>query len=182
MDRQKYDSYRVSALEISKIALWKNLIEFYYEAYRKANDRATTRNNRAAYDGGGAHTEQINFVKQQLVSNTPSWTRLMVERKLPERLRPLEELSKNLWWSWTMSAYELFEYIDNALWVKCEKNPIDFLDKLTYSRILALEKDEIFLGKMDAVYAQFEDYMRQKADAEGRRSPISAWSTDCTVR
>ena len=167
MDRQQYDSYRVSALEISKIALWKNLIEFYYEAYRKANDRATTRNNRAAYDGGGAHTEQINFVKQQLVSNTPSWTRLMVERKLPERLRPLEELSKNLWWSWTMSAYELFEYIDNALWVKCEKNPIDFLDKLTYSRILALEKDEIFLGKMDAVYAQFEDYMRQKADAEG---------------
>ena len=167
MDRQQYDSYRVSALEISKIALWKNLIEFYYEAYRKANDRATTRNNRAAYDGGGAHTEQINFVKQQLVSNTPSWTRLMVERKLPERLRPLEELSKNLWWSWTMSAYELFEYIDNALWVKCEKNPIDFLDKLTYSRILALEKDEVFLGKMDAVYAQFEDYMRQKADAEG---------------
>ena len=167
MDRQQYDSYRVSALEISKIALWKNLIEFYYEAYRKANDRATTRNNRAAYDGGGAHTEQINFVKQQLVSNTPSWTRLMVERKLPERLRPLEELSKNLWWSWTMSAYELFEYIDNVLWVKCEKNPIDFLDKLTYSRILALEKDEIFLGKMDAVYAQFEDYMRQKADAEG---------------
>ena len=167
MDRQQYDSYRVSALEISKIALWKNLIEFYYEAYRKANDRATTRNNRAAYDGGGAHTEQINFVKQQLVSNTPSWTRLMVERKLPERLRPLEELSKNLWWSWTMSAYELFEYIDNALWVKCEKNPIDFLDKLTYSRILALEKDEIFLGKMDAVYAQFEDYMRQKDDAEG---------------
>ena len=157
----------MSALEISKIALWKNLIEFYYEAYRKANDRATTRNNRAAYDGGGAHTEQINFVKQQLVSNTPSWTRLMVERKLPERLRPLEELSKNLWWSWTMSAYELFEYIDNALWVKCEKNPIDFLDKLTYSRILALEKDEVFLGKMDAVYAQFEDYMRQKADAEG---------------
>ena len=51
MDRQQYDSYRVSALEISKIALWKNLIEFYYEAYRKANDRATTRNNRAAYDG-----------------------------------------------------------------------------------------------------------------------------------
>lgn len=47
MDRQQYDSYRVSALEISKIALWKNLIEFYYEAYRKANDRATTRNNRA---------------------------------------------------------------------------------------------------------------------------------------
>ena len=143
MDRQQYDSYRVSALEISKIALWKNLIEFYYEAYRKANDRATTRNNRAAYDGGGAHTEQINFVKQQLVSNTPSWTRLMVERKLPERLRPLEELSKNLWWSWTMSAYELFEYIDNALWVKCEKNPIDFLDKLTYSRILALEVPKI---------------------------------------
>ncbi|MDD3107978.1 MAG: alpha-glucan family phosphorylase [Alistipes sp.] len=165
----EYESYRQSAHEISQIALWKNLIAFYDQAYQQAIDHASTRNNRMAYDGGGAHTEQINFVKQQLVSNAPSWRRLMVERLLPERLHPLEELSRNLWWSWTMDAYALFEYIDNKLWVKCEKNPIDFLDKLTYSRILALEKDELFLAKMDAVYATFKAYMAEKSEAQGPR-------------
>ena len=169
MNAAEYDTYRASALEISKIALWENLIEFYYRAYDQALDRMNTRTHRAVYDGGGAFNEQINFVKQQLVPNTPTWRRLMVERKLPERLHPLEELSKNLWWSWTMGAHELFEYIDNDLWIRCEKNPINFLDKLKYPRLLALEKDEIFLGKMDAVHAQFKDYMKEKSHAKGPR-------------
>ena len=169
MNAAEYDTYRASALEISKIALWENLIEFYYRAYDRALDRMNTRTHRAIYDGGGAFNEQINFVKQQLVPNTPTWRRLMVERKLPERLHPLEELSKNLWWSWTMGAHELFEYIDNELWIRCEKNPINFLDKLKYPRLLALEKDEVFLGKMDAVYAQLKDYMKEKSHAKGPR-------------
>lgn len=106
----------------------------------------------------------------------------MVERKLPERLHPLEELSKNLWWSWTMGAHELFEYIDNELWIRCEKNPINFLDKLKYPRLLALEKDEIFLGKMDAVHAQFKDYMKEKSHAKGPRIAYFSMEYDCTVR
>lgn len=81
MNAAEYDTYRASALEISKIALWENLIEFYYRAYDQALDRMNTRTHRAVYDGGGAFNEQINFVKQQLVPNTPTWRRLMVERK-----------------------------------------------------------------------------------------------------
>ena len=165
MDEDEYESFRRSALEISRIALWENLIEFYDRAYAAALARMASRNRESLYRNNSAYDEQINFVRQQLVSDSPSWRRLMVERKLPERLHPLEVLSKNLWWSWTMAAYELFEYIDRPLWVKCEKNPIDFLDKLKYSRLLSLEKDEIFLGKMDAVYARFREYMDEKKEA-----------------
>ena len=164
MPAEEYANYRSSAHDISKIALWENLIEYYYEAYRKAHDRAISRNNRAAYEG--AHNETTSFVKPQ-PTNSPSWTRIMVKRQLPEQLHPLEELSKNLWWCWTLEAYELFEYIDRELWVKCEKNPIDFLDRLTHSRILALEKDELFLGKLDAVYTRFKNYMKEKKHASG---------------
>ena len=172
MSADEYASYRESAHEISKIALWENLIEFYYDAFGKALERMASRSHRIAYDGGGAYNEQITFVKQQLSSNAPSWTRLMVERKLPERLHPLEVLSKNLWWSWTMAVYALWEYIDNELWVSCEKNPIDFLDKLKYSRLLALEKDEVFLERMDAVYTEFREYMKEK---EHRKRPKIAY-------
>lgn len=36
------------------------------------------------------------------VSNTnqPTWHNLVVSNSLPKKLRPLEELSKNLWWVW----------------------------------------------------------------------------------
>ncbi len=167
MTPKEYGHYRNSALNISQIALWDNLIAYYQQAYQTAIEKMTARSNRAPYEGGGAYNEQITFLRQQLVSNQPTWTRLMVERALPERLHPLEEISKNLWWSWTPSAYELWEYIDNELWVRCAKNPIDFLDKLPYSRIKELAEDGVFLGKMDEVYRQFHEYMQAKEHCQG---------------
>ncbi len=152
---------RASALKISEIALWDNLIDYYAEAYNRALESVSYRTNRVTIDGG-AKTEQINFVKQQLESNHPNWVRLMIERDIPERLRPLEELSKNIWWSWTLDAHELFEYIDDDFWRACEKNPIDFLDKLSYKRFKELEADKVFLEKLDTVYAQFRAYMDEK--------------------
>lgn len=83
--------------------LWQNLVVYYWQAYDKALRAAGGRSKRTVYDSG-AHTEQVNFVKQQLVSSRPTWTRLIVEVSLPERLRPLEILSKNLWWSWASGA------------------------------------------------------------------------------
>ena len=167
MSAKKYASYQESAIKTSEIALWENLYAYYAHAYDVALARMTERSSGFKYEGGGDQNEQINFVRQQLVSNRPTWTRLMVERTLPKRLHPLEELSKNLWWSWNSEAYEVWEYINYDLWVACEKNPIDFLDKLHYSRLLELEKDEVFLSKMDATYEKFKTYMAQKKDAKG---------------
>ena len=167
MSAKEYASYQESALKTSEIALWENLYAYYAHAYDVALARMTERSSGFKYEGGGDQNEQINFVRQQLVSNRPTWTRLMVERTLPKRLHPLEELSKNLWWSWNSEAYEVWEYINYDLWVACEKNPIDFLDKLHYSRLLELEKDEVFLSKMDATYEKFKTYMAQKKDAKG---------------
>lgn len=77
----------------------------------------------------------------------------------------MEELSRNLWWSWTLGARDLFEYIDKDLWVEVDRNPIALLDKLPMERLLELEDDAIFLGMLDAVYAQFKEYMNEKPNA-----------------
>jgi len=167
MTPKKYDEFRASAYEISKIALWENLISYYWEAYSKATEYAIIRTNRVPYEGGGMNHEQLNFVKQQLVHQTPNWVRLMVETSLPEKLRPLEILSRNLWWSWTLGAHELFESIDPELWLECSKNPIEFLDRLGYKRTNELAEEKHFLARMDAVYAQFNDYMAEKNEAKG---------------
>ncbi|MCD7970004.1 MAG: alpha-glucan family phosphorylase [Alistipes sp.] len=167
MSEKQYRQARESAFEISKSALWKNLIEHYWKAYSIAIDHAISRTNKVIYEGGGAHYEQINFVRQQLVSNSPTWTRIMIEKSLPERLHPLEVLSRNLWWSWTSGAHELFEYIDPELWQESEKNPIVLLDKLNVSRVRELEADKEFLAKMDSVYSVFTAYMDEKKTAKG---------------
>uniref|UniRef100_UPI004055AE26 alpha-glucan family phosphorylase n=1 Tax=Alistipes sp. TaxID=1872444 RepID=UPI004055AE26 len=157
---------RKSAAAVAKTALWENLFTAYEQAYTEAIEHSIARTNRAILDEGGAQNEQINFVRQQLISERPQWNRLMVEKSLPSRLRPLEELSKNLWWSWTQGARDLFEYIDNELWIKVERNPIALLDRLSMDRLHELENDAHFLGMLDTVYAQFTEYMNEKPDSK----------------
>ena len=165
MDAEAYAEARKGAMEISNTALWKRLIKEYKSAYEEAIDNSVSRTNRVLIDGG-SRAEQINFVRQQLTSNRPSWHRLMVEKGIPARLKALEELSRNLWWCWTVAARDLFESVDPELWVKVDRNPIVLLDKLTSARCEELCNDKEFLARMDAVYKEFTDYMAEKPAPE----------------
>ncbi|MEG1699834.1 MAG: alpha-glucan family phosphorylase [Alistipes sp.] len=160
---KQVEAVRASACEISKTTLWEHLFSAYEQAYSEAIESSIVRSNRAVLDGGAA-TEQINFVRQQLVAEKPNWNRMMVDKTLSKRLHALEELSRNLWWCWTPGARDLFEGIDPTLWAECERNPIAFLDKLSVERMRELEHDAAFLAQMDAVYTQFRDYMNEKPD------------------
>lgn len=166
MEDAEMQAHRQSAQELSLIALWSNLYDNYLNLYAQSVGRAMRRNVRQAADGGASH-EQVNYVKQQLDLETkPNWTRLMIERQMPERLHPLEELTKNLWWSWNDSARHLFESIDKELWAKVDRNPIDMLDRLTWKQLRSLAENHDFTDRMDAVYAQFTEYMSHKAAAD----------------
>ena len=162
LDEKHVSEMRVSAYEISETALWEHLFAAYEQAYSEAVESSVIRTNRAVLDESNARNEQINFVRQQLFAEKPNWNRMMVDKTLPKRLHALEELSRNLWWCWNPGPRDLFEGIDPALWAECERNPIAFLDKLSVERIKGLERDEAFLGQLDAVYAQFRDYMNEK--------------------
>ncbi len=160
---------RKEAGEVAKRALWSKMFKHYIEAYDIAIESCTSRTNRAVLGDGGAYNEQINFVRQQLTPERPTWQRMMIEKTLPKRLHPLEELSRNLWWSWTLGARDLFEYIDKDLWVEVDRNPIAMLDKLPMERLSELENDAPFLEKLDAVYTQFKDYMNEKPDPKATK-------------
>ena len=165
MDAEALAEARESAHEIAATALWKKLFIEYKRAYEEALDNSVNRTNRVLIDGGN-RGEQINFVRQQLASSRPSWHRLMVEKRIPERLKPLEELSRNLWWCWTVAARDLFESVDEALWVAVDRNPIALLDKLSSARCEELCNDADFLKRMDAVYKEFTEYMSEKPAPE----------------
>lgn len=80
---------------------------------------------------------------------------------LPERLFPLMELAKNLWFSWNLEAIDLFRSIDQHLWEETNHNPLALLGRLDQNRIRELQTDDGFLMEMDRIYADFKRYIDQ---------------------
>ncbi len=156
-----------SASDIAATALWSNLFEKYEQAYNTAINNSLNRISKANEaltqvvkdDFVGLTTKETAMAIEQ-----PNWTRLMIEKSLPERLHALEELSRNLWWCWNMDARKLFEGIDPELWASVTGNPIALLDNLSLQRVQELAKDKKFLANMDTVYADFQEYMNEKPD------------------
>ena len=175
LDQEQVKVVRQSAYDLSKKALWEKFYKHYERAYAEALENSTARISTITEDGGN-YTEQINFVRQQLTSNKPSWHRMMVEKRLPSRLSALETISRNLWWSWTQDARDLFESIDPELWNKVDRNPIALLDKLPLERINELENDKEFLVRLDGVAAQLEAYMTEEPD--GKSAKVAYFSME----
>ncbi|HEY3371488.1 MAG TPA: alpha-glucan family phosphorylase [Prolixibacteraceae bacterium] len=97
----------------------------------------------------------------------PVWKKLFVESNIPEKLAPLKELSRNLWWVWNNEARELFQMIDADIFEECEHNPILLLDMVSYQRFLELENDDSFILKMKQVSAMLQKYLDDRKILQG---------------
>lgn len=96
--------------------------------------------------------------------NQSNWRELSVHAKLPEKLNKLEEIAYNMWWAWNSEAKEIFRTIDREAWKKAQSNPIVLLNILSYDKLVELSEDKEFMKKVDAVYADFRDYMDEPVD------------------
>ncbi len=149
---------REKAFEISHTALWKNMIEYYYEAFsialRKASERSGIMIQNESVD-------TLTSTEQIINANNASWKRMLVQKNIPDNLLPLEELSKNLWWCWNEDAISMFRSIDPKLWEESLENPIVLLDLITYDMFQSLEKNTDFVDRMNRVFERFKNYMAQ---------------------
>jgi starch phosphorylase len=64
---------------------------------------------------------------------------------LPASIARLGELSRNLWWSWTLEARQLFEAIDPTLWLLTHHNPVKLLADVKPERLAKLAEDPSYL-------------------------------------
>ena len=90
--------------------------------------------------------------------------RLSVFPTLPAELSRLEELSYNLWWSWTPEAQTLFSDIDAELWDSpaVYHNPVKFLRDVDQTKLNATAQNADYLTHYHSVLAQFDEYMGTK--------------------
>lgn len=70
---------------------------------------------------------------------------------IPERIRRLEELACDLWWSWHYRARDLFRCLDYRLWRETAHNPVRMLRLLGRDRLERAAADRGFLAMYDSV-------------------------------
>src|ERR1700693_1902453 len=75
---------------------------------------------------------------------------------LPERIRGLERLSYNLWWSWHREAREMFPALDLQAWRESDHNPLRMLAILPQETLERAAHDPEFLKRFDAVMVEFD--------------------------
>lgn len=97
--------------------------------------------------------------------NTPNWREVTVKSRVPEELKKLEELARNIWWAWNYEATELFRDLDPVLWKEAGQNPVALLERLSYEKMEALAEDKAIVKRMNDVYAKFRAYMDVAPDA-----------------
>ncbi len=151
---------RENARIISELTDWAKQLEHYGRAWHSALEKSWPRISQLP---STEKAELAGAVYKTTFRHAPKWKTIFVHKNLPDRLSALDELSRNLWWSWNENAKELFRSIDLGLWGETGGNPVDFLEKVSYKRLMVLEKDEEFLRNLDMVHEDFRSYMDRPA-------------------
>jgi starch phosphorylase len=76
--------------------------------------------------------------------------------------RRLDDLARNLWWSWNPDAQNLFASMDVALWNATHHNPIKTIKLLSPERRDVVETDPRFAEHLDRVERALKDYLSTK--------------------
>ena len=169
-DENRENKARNDAFEVSRIALWTNFIEYYQKAYDIALHGV--QDVVVQYSHSKEIIEDIPQVDKYMSLDAPKWKRMLINKNIPEKLKPLDELANNLWWCWNDDAGELFESIDKTAWKESGSNPVVFLGLIPYDKLVSLQDNSLFMNNLDRVYRRFVEYMKKK---EERKSPKIAY-------
>jgi len=153
LDDNQVKEARKKAHEISRIALWDNLVSYYFKAYDHALDQSNERREEPREFVRFVESPGIHVRKPHQI---PVWKDIYVQSDVPEKLASLKELANNLWWSWNTEAEILFKRMDPSLWDEVHHNPKLLLEKIDYKRLLVLEDDDDFVAELKHINEIFK--------------------------
>ncbi|WP_340557822.1 alpha-glucan family phosphorylase [Streptomyces sp. GSL17-111] len=87
--------------------------------------------------------------------------RFSVRPVLPESLRPLGDLARNLRWSWHPETRELFRYADPEGWRAAGGDPLRLLGSVSAGRLAELAQDRRFLRRLKLGAGDLNDYLTE---------------------
>jgi len=157
------ESYNLAAEEaglISRDVLCESFVDNYRQVWAIALKKVGQRSE--LFRGKQQQFSLREYVPGGGRDAEPKWKKVLVKAEIPNKLKGLFELSRNLWWTWNCDAEALFSYIHPEKWEECENNPVALLEMLSLERYKELEKDKHFLGMLQEVLDKFHRYMNEK--------------------
>ncbi|KUN01773.1 glycogen phosphorylase [Streptomyces yokosukanensis] len=100
--------------------------------------------------------------------------RFTVRPVLPEPLRPLSDLARNLRWSWHAETRDLFQSVDPEAWDAAGGDPVRILGRVRPQRLAELAGDRRFLRRLTAVADDLDDYLTGDRWYQGRADGLPA--------
>jgi len=85
---------------------------------------------------------------------------------IPKTLSFLEELTKNMRWSWSHDAQKLFQRMDSGLWESSGHNPIIFLTKVSQQTLNKHAENKGYLIHLKKVENFYTEWMSQPKISE----------------
>lgn len=173
-NERELDTIRTRARQLALRADWGVFYAGYKKAYAMARDRVSGR-----FDMPDSSVARTWFHLE-----TPRYRSFTVISTTPRNLQGLYEIAQNLWWSWNPDARELFQEIDQGLWISSRCNPIQLLNQVSSEVLAQKSRDKGFLARYHRVYEEFQEYMKDTSchlDMEGKISsdrPIAYFSME----
>ena len=147
---------RKVARDMSAIVRWDKQITFYGQAFGMAMEQSAQRFE--LYKDKKQPAQRVSLPAMDTMR--PKWKKLTIEVNLPDKLKGLHAIARNIWWTWNPDAEELFERIDPKLWQQSDKNPLTLMDKLSMEHFDKLERDQDFMSAYKRVVSSFHEYMK----------------------
>ena len=89
----------------------------------------------------------------------PGVRTFMVLPALPETLKDLDFIARNMFWSWNLEFVELFKRIDSNLWKACGYNPVKLLGSVSQETLEALAENQGFLSELQRAAEKLRAYL-----------------------
>lgn len=98
--------------------------------------------------------------------NEAHWRTLNIKSNLPEKVKKLEDLARNIWWVWDSEAKNMFRNIDKKAWIEASSNPVQLLNILSLNKLTELGNNTEFTAKLDSIYDRFQAYLQKPINTE----------------
>jgi len=91
----------------------------------------------------------------------PSVRSFTVLPALPESLKDLEVIARNMFWSWNPEFVELFKRVDSNLWSACLHNPVKMLGNISQTKLNELAENKGFLAQLQNAAEKLKSYINR---------------------
>jgi len=98
-----------------------------------------------------------------------------VKPKLPNSLKPLDEIARNLWLSWNFEAVQLFIRLDYDAWLQSKQSPVRALGMVSQKRLTEAANDDSYLAALKETYNKFLHYKKGTTWYHGSRKDVVAY-------